>query len=249
MAENPTDGIYMKKHMNHMNEPLSIKEFDRLTDFLESIGVEDISISKIDGYFAALICSPETVLPSQYLSGIFGEDFSFSSTEEAAEIMGLLMRHWNTISTALLKTLSEDDLYLPVLLEDENGIANGNQWAEGFFEGIDRSQEGWQELMEDDEKGGCLIPIMILAHENDSDPMMRPNPISMIDREKLLQTIPESLALIYKYLNPFRQAAVLNPQKIEPTRSYPKIGRHEMCPCGSGKKYKRCCSWMPPTVH
>jgi preprotein translocase subunit SecA len=24
-------------------------------------------------------------------------------------------------------------------------------------------------------------------------------------------------------------------------RSEPKIGRNEPCPCGSGKKYKRCC--------
>jgi len=24
-------------------------------------------------------------------------------------------------------------------------------------------------------------------------------------------------------------------------RSEPKVGRNELCPCGSGKKYKRCC--------
>jgi uncharacterized protein YecA (UPF0149 family) len=23
-------------------------------------------------------------------------------------------------------------------------------------------------------------------------------------------------------------------------RDQPKVGRNEMCPCGSGKKYKRC---------
>lgn len=22
-----------------------------------------------------------------------------------------------------------------------------------------------------------------------------------------------------------------------------KVGRNEKCPCGSGKKFKRCCSW------
>jgi len=28
----------------------------------------------------------------------------------------------------------------------------------------------------------------------------------------------------------------------QPTvRSFPKIGRNNPCPCGSGKKYKRCC--------
>jgi tetratricopeptide (TPR) repeat protein len=28
---------------------------------------------------------------------------------------------------------------------------------------------------------------------------------------------------------------------IEPIRTGPKIGRNEPCPCGSGKKYKKCC--------
>jgi hypothetical protein len=31
------------------------------------------------------------------------------------------------------------------------------------------------------------------------------------------------------------------PQKSEPLVSRPKIGRNDPCPCGSGKKYKKCC--------
>jgi uncharacterized protein YecA (UPF0149 family) len=27
----------------------------------------------------------------------------------------------------------------------------------------------------------------------------------------------------------------------EPRRSSPKVGRNDPCPCGSGKKYKKCC--------
>jgi SWIM/SEC-C metal-binding protein len=27
----------------------------------------------------------------------------------------------------------------------------------------------------------------------------------------------------------------------EPARSTPKVGRNEPCPCGSGKKFKKCC--------
>ncbi|MCF8237763.1 MAG: SEC-C domain-containing protein [Saprospiraceae bacterium] len=26
-----------------------------------------------------------------------------------------------------------------------------------------------------------------------------------------------------------------------PIKAEPKIGRNEPCPCGSGKKYKKCC--------
>jgi len=29
--------------------------------------------------------------------------------------------------------------------------------------------------------------------------------------------------------------------RIVPVRTSPKIGRNDPCPCGSGKKYKKCC--------
>jgi hypothetical protein len=29
--------------------------------------------------------------------------------------------------------------------------------------------------------------------------------------------------------------------KTEPVRTTPKTGRNDLCPCGSGKKYKKCC--------
>jgi uncharacterized protein YecA (UPF0149 family) len=28
---------------------------------------------------------------------------------------------------------------------------------------------------------------------------------------------------------------------MEPYRAPQKVGRNEPCPCGSGKKYKKCC--------
>ncbi len=31
-------------------------------------------------------------------------------------------------------------------------------------------------------------------------------------------------------------------QPDEPVRVAPKVGRNEPCPCGSGKKAKRCCA-------
>jgi transposase-like protein len=39
------------------------------------------------------------------------------------------------------------------------------------------------------------------------------------------------------------QSAQLKPQPIR--REQPKIGRNEICPCGSGLKYKRCCLNKP----
>jgi preprotein translocase subunit SecA len=39
---------------------------------------------------------------------------------------------------------------------------------------------------------------------------------------------------------PFRAAAVRH-DAGPGVRSKPKVGRNAPCPCGSGKKYKRCC--------
>lgn len=32
------------------------------------------------------------------------------------------------------------------------------------------------------------------------------------------------------------------PQPMQAIRNGPKIGRNDPCPCGSGKKYKKCCA-------
>jgi transposase-like protein len=39
---------------------------------------------------------------------------------------------------------------------------------------------------------------------------------------------------------------VHNPAQPQPIRrTHPKVGRNELCPCGSGKKFKRCCIEHP----
>ena len=35
-------------------------------------------------------------------------------------------------------------------------------------------------------------------------------------------------------------ATATRPQKVQVKRTYPKVGRNDPCPCGSGKKYKHC---------
>ena len=31
------------------------------------------------------------------------------------------------------------------------------------------------------------------------------------------------------------------PERYTPTKPYPNVGRNDPCPCGSGKKFKKCC--------
>jgi len=38
-----------------------------------------------------------------------------------------------------------------------------------------------------------------------------------------------------------KQAESANPQSHPAYQPGPKVGRNDSCPCGSGKKYKKCC--------
>jgi uncharacterized protein len=223
------------------NEPLPDAELDRLGDFLKSCkGGRAMNVEELDGFFAALISGPETVMPSEYYREVFGGEMSdaceFSSVEEANEVLGLLMRHWNIIASALFK----GEVYVPLLLQDENGVAHGNDWARGFMRGMGMRHDGWAELVNDDKHGGCLIPMMMLCHEHDEDPEMRPKPISTEQREDVIVHMAAGLLRAYQYFRSRRQVSA-SAHGSDLRGNAPKVGRNDPCPCGSGKKYKRCC--------
>jgi uncharacterized protein len=230
-------------------QPLSSHEVDRLSDFLDGIGAPAMNVESLDGYFAALVCSPDMVPPSEYLLAIWGEEFCFESNSQAIDILGLLMRHWNTISSELSRSLKEPNVYMPVLLEDDDGIARGNDWAQGFMRGVQARPGSWRELILSDEHGGPLIPIMLLAHEHDPDPAMRPEPVAPDKREEILQMMIAGLTRIYRYFEPHRRSLAGASRPTPLRREGRKVGRNELCPCGSGRKYKRCCAPGAPTIH
>ena len=91
-----------------------------------------------------------------------------------------------------------------------------------------------------------MIPILMLYHERDENPAMRPKAISPEQREKIIQYVAAGLLGAYRYFRPSRQADA-STTSPEPQRTKSKIGRNDPCPCGSGKKYKRCCSGK--TIH
>src|SRR5271170_8126373 len=223
-------------------EPLNDAELDRLGDFLRSCkGRKAMNLEELDGFFAALSAGPETVMPSEYNREVFGGEMAdvceFSSLEEANEIFGLMMRHWNTIAGMLFK----GEVYVPLLLEDEHGLAHGNDWASGFMRGMEMRHDGWAGLVNDEEHGGWLIPMMMLCHEHDEDPKMRPQPITSEKREDIITHMAAGLVGAYRYFREHQKARAVSAFEPESRRTTSKVGRNDSCPCGSGKKYKKCC--------
>ena len=86
---------------------------------------------------------------------------------------------------------------------------------------------------------------LIVAHENNPDPAMRPykEPISAERREDLIVHAIAGVTRIYRYFEAQRSLEEQSPGSTTTfLRTTPKIGRNDPCPCGSGKKFKRCCS-------
>ena len=222
--------VEIAMEMFAQNEPLTDAELDRLGNFLRSCkGGGAMNLEKLDGFFAALIAGPETVMPSEYLPEVFGGEMSetckFGSVDEANDMLGLMMRHWNTIAATLLK----DEPYVPLLLKDKGGVAHGNDWAHGFMKGMYLRHAGWAELLDNEEHGGCVIPMMALYHEHDEDPEMRPKPISPEKREEIIVHMAAGLLGAYRYFRAHREAnAAMN--TVQPRRTAPKTGQERPVP-------------------
>ncbi len=220
--------------------PLSEAELEQLANLLNDLHEDAMNLEMLDGFFAALICCPELVPPNEYLPHIFGADFSFSNVEQANEIIGLMMRHWNAIASDLLRTLDFDDIYLPVLLQDEDGTAHANDWANGFMYGVGLRPQSWKELIANEENFALMLPIMILHHEHDPDPTTRSPELTPEKREKILTSMIANLTHIYRHFEPHRKAQSVALMPIR--RETVKVGRNDPCPCGSGRKFKHCCA-------
>jgi len=131
------------------------------------------------------------------------------------------------------------EIHVPVIFEDDNGELHGNDWARGFMRGMHMRHDGWAELVNDEKYGDSLIPMMILYHEHDQDPKMRPEPITPDKREKVIALMAAGLMNAYEYFRKEREGDLGDRAHKRPNTS--KIGRNDPCPCGSGKKYKKCC--------
>ena len=203
-----------------------------------------MNLEMLDGFMVALICGPDLVPPSEYLPEIWGDNIileqQFSKKPILHEFLSLIMRHWNSI----IATLQSGDVYLPILLDDGNGDWHANDWATGFIRGMELRREHWAPLMNDEEHGGSLIPILALAHEHDPNPALRSykEPVNAELRETLIVGASAGVVEIYHY---FEAERFLGTAPIDNDTTFrcsaPKTGRNDPCPCGSGKKFKHCC--------
>lgn len=224
-------------------------------EFLRKTNSE-VSITGLYGLLYGCLAAPNMVMPSRLIPIIFGEEgANFESEEKANVFFQNLMLLWNTLAhwepgkgsfflpdikypdtDSGFQQRAKDDLYL----------------IEWFMKGLDLG-----ETEEDDFTDEALKSMetlagvsILLAHHaglkvfEEEDKNTDDKSLSIDELEGI---IAECIARINHGLKDARIRAIKEMRDFADTqqRAYQarskKIPRNEPCPCGSGKKYKKCC--------
>lgn len=224
--------------------PLSDQEMDELSNFLLSDATSDetMMLDCLDGFLTAIVCAPAMPDTSVWLPKVWGrserDEPSFASYAQVERITGLIMRHLGYLIASLQQDPDscEPIFDSAVYPDSPREFVDGEMWAYGYMSGINLQRQDWQQIFDDPNNAGILRPIYLLGTEE-----LTPEEEALIEtpeqREELSKQIPESVAGLYRFWAPVRRP-VTDPAV---QREMPKIGRNEKCPCGSGRKYKKCC--------
>jgi len=215
--------------------------FEDLDEFLMSDKTPDdcMLISDLDGFLTGVVISPDLIMPSEWLPRIWGDGTpDFESEEEANQVIGAIMGRYNEI----LGHFGEggDGQLDPVFWETLDGQIIAGDWAEGFRDAIQLRPDQWMEILDDQETRNLVLPILSLTFDEDGSLFMD---ISDDVLRKINDEAPSSIPAAVWAIDQVCKARRDDDENLsrEEPRRFGKIGRNEPCPCGSGRKYKRCC--------
>lgn len=132
-----------------------------------------------------------------------------------------------------------DDTFQPILLRSaKTGTVIATDWAYGFAQAITLRPRRWTKMVKS-EAGLLLIPIIVLC---EADEILDELGLSC---EELSQTMEEAIeilpATVMGIAHYWRMPAAQQKNLVTSLHAATRIGRNDPCPCGSGKKFKKCC--------
>ena len=247
-------------------QPADFDELDALLDDLRSRHDETPQWEFCEGVMAALICTRRPVPPEEYLPVLLASDEAvgadpFADGAQRERFMSLWNRRWQEVATALdtdVETLDDDRAYQPEVLDVRGGMAAlpehervalndealpsfAQVWALGFMYVVENWTDDWATPRDKDAAewlDGSLGAIVALTEDDTGVPSVsmfsEDGPPSVSDAR--LEAYGAALWAVYDLRDLWR---TLGP-KQETVRKEATPGRNDMCPCGSGKKYKKC---------
>ncbi len=222
--------------MSEWETPVQGVDAEALDEFLRSdrSPPDSMMLSDLDGFLTGIAVGPERVMPSEWLPVVWGgEDPAFADEAEAQVVLGGIMSRYNEILQQ-----AENGTIEPIFWVTPDGTEIAADWAEGFMQAVGLRAEAWEKLMKSKRDALLLFPILALCGDEDGGPLLDIDPE---DEDRIMaeaaEAIPACIAEIADYWRRRRPRQGATPG----ARSTPKPGRNDPCPCGSGKKFKKCC--------
>ncbi|HSH76281.1 MAG TPA: UPF0149 family protein [Longimicrobiales bacterium] len=214
---------------------------------------EMLSHAELRGFMFALACAPDLVKPSEWLPVIFGGDGpAFDTTEEAERVMAALMALHNDIADDVrggaARTLAACTFLDDVLanLEPDAPVA---QWARGFRVGHLWLEETWEAYLPDDwadELGAQLATLTFFSSRDVAEALAQGFAEADVTLEKVATTFqrlfPDAVRGYAAMGTAIWKARwERERERLRPAATATTPGRNQPCPCGSGRKFKKCC--------
>ena len=222
---------------------------DALDQLLEQRAVPfgGLGLEPLDGYLTALVLSPgETVEPEAWWPRVWGKaPPRWENAADEAAARELLMLAWFTAARRV--RFNGDELttdgalfwWLPDDPEAEHGddVDIGAAWAGGFLEGMDLRSEAWDEWIAKDDWIGeveAYVEALAVGSYPPEEEGGAPVPLTYRERLEIHAGLPDMLHDLH-----IHRIESLTPR--EPVRRAATPERNDPCPCGSGRKFKKCC--------
>jgi uncharacterized protein len=227
-----------------LNQALNEDEFEWLDNLLLDRVPEDdvdpdkddegiLNLSELDGFLTAIVSNPESIMPSQWMPTIWGDfEPDWEQSEDFQQAFELILRHMNIITLSLTThTEPFEPLFHVTERGDGTDVMIVDEWCAGYLRGIKLDPDAWN-------TGGHDIEDKLqLIHEFGDDENF--DPFAQVDRsDEMVEKIEYAIVSIHQYF--FDQRGGETTQEPLHQEALP-VGRDAPCPCGSGKKFKKCC--------
>ena len=214
-------------------------DFDELAAFLdrEDTPGDWMPSSVLDGYLTGVAVSPTRLNPSDWMPKIWG-DTPFESEAQANWALAAVMSRFNYINQYARG--EEPGPLWPRLDSHPDGGPVVRGWAVGFVKAITLDMEAWRPLLDHERARVLLDPFFgYVGYRDANGEAVRTDATEAEPDGELAELLPGIVRAIHLFWTEgppdVRDDAAASPLRQR------KVGRNEPCPCGSGRKAKRCC--------
>lgn len=195
-------------------------------------GDEVMLLSELDGFISGVVVCPDLLMPSEWLGAVWGAEAPvFEGEREANDVLGAVMTHYNDV----IRRLDRPGKYAPLLEKDRDGTLLWEMWACGFAKAVALRPEAWAVYTLSDDPAPRRAFALFRKLEELAD---RPGD-QFDEADDLLDEMAP--ALIPEHLETLHRARLAMHAPATSAAPIKRVSRNDPCPCGSGKKFKKCC--------